>query len=121
VVINKRGRGFFIVVICTFFLLIIFSYFVNAIFNNESGGMVKYSLNEVPNELIITKGEQFNLDIDYDGEYTFSDDSDLFDIDPINGEIVFIPDNVGDHFVVIIALKDIEHFDYKLINFRVVE
>ena len=81
----------------------------------------RYDINGIPEVIEIERGEEFSLDIDAPEGYTFSDDSDLFDIDPSSGEINFVPEESGEYYAVIVALSSIEDFQYKLIKLRVVE
>ena len=58
--------------------------------------------------------------IDYGEEYVFSDDTDLFDINREKGIVSFIPEKEGEFYAVIIALREVDDFQYKLIKFKVV-
>ena len=80
-----------------------------------------YNFDDLPDNFELTKGEEFNLDIHFEPDYKFSDNTDLFDINSETGEISFTPEKIGDFKAVIIVLKDVDNFDYKLIEFRVVE
>ncbi|MBU3940622.1 MAG: hypothetical protein KKH88_01705 [Nanoarchaeota archaeon] len=75
---------------------------------------------ELPDSFEIIKGQNFILDLDIYGDYVFSDDSSLFDISK-EGLINFVPESVGEFDVVIIALKTVDDFKFKLVKFRVVE
>lgn len=82
--------------------------------------MDKYNFENLPNSFQLFKGHEFGMDIDFDEGYTFSDDNELFDINSETGVIYFTPGNEGNYSIVIIALKDINDFRYKLINFEVI-
>lgn len=83
--------------------------------------MDKYNFDELPDFFEIIVGNEFAIDIELDGNYVFSDNSELFDINNETGIIYFVPENEGNFSVVVIALKDVENFEYKLVNFLVVE
>jgi hypothetical protein len=81
----------------------------------------KASFLDLPDYFEVKKGEEFILDIDFDEEFVFSDDSDLLLIDKDTGVLSFVSEELGEFKVVIIALKDVDDFHYKLVKFRVVE
>lgn len=81
----------------------------------------KYDFDELPTCFEIKLNEEFILDIDKEGDFVFSDDSEIFNIDRDTGIISFVPNAVGEFSVVVIALKDVDNFYYKLINFVVIE
>ena len=81
---------------------------------------LQYNLDEIPEILEIEKGEEFILDVDAPEGYIFSDDSDLFDIDPSSGEINFIPEEEGEYYFVVVALNSVDDFQYKLVKLKVI-
>lgn len=88
---------------------------------NSTLGDLNYNFDDVPNEFEIEKGKEFFMNIDIGEGYTFSDDTDLFDINETSGVINFIPDKTGEFYVNIIVLKNIEDFRFKLIKINVIE
>jgi len=81
----------------------------------------KYGFDDLPAVIVLEKDKISNFDIDHEEGVRFSDNTDLFDIDELSGEISFVPSEVGKFNVVIIALRDVGDFKYKLISFEVVE
>lgn len=82
---------------------------------------VKYDFNSLPDVFEVEKGQTLVLDIEFEEDYVFSDDSDFVDIDKEEGKLIFESNEVGEYNVVVIALKDVDNFYYKLIKFRVVD
>ena len=77
------------------------------------------NFNELPDTFEIPVGQEFVLDIDFEEGYIFSDDSDLFEINKENGVVSFTPEEIGAFKVVVIALRDLDDFHFKLIEFKV--
>lgn len=87
-----------------------------------SPAIEKYNFNELPDSFDVTLGNEFRIDIDIleQGNYVFSEDTDLFDIEKETGIISFIPEEPGEYKVNLIALENVDNFHIKLITFRVV-
>jgi len=112
-----------LIVLClalVFVLLIDIPYAGLFVFENNVN---RYDFDELPDSFEIRLNEEFNLNIDISEEedFVFSDDSDVFDINRDTGIISFVPGSLGEFNVVVIALKDVDNFHYKLINFVVIE
>ena len=118
---NKIELSLIVLCLALVFVLVIdIPYTGLFIFENNVN---RYDFDELPNSFEIKLNEEFNLNIDIneEGDFVFSDDSDIFDIDRDTGIISFVPNEVGEFKVVVIALKDVDNFYYKLINFVVIE
>lgn len=95
------------------------------LFLNYTGYVVldekTYNLNELPDVFELQKGQELRLDLNFNEGYSFSDDSNLVEINRESGKMTFESDNIGEYNVVLIALKDVGNFEYKLIKFRVID
>nr|MBA4404661.1 hypothetical protein [Nanoarchaeum sp.] len=80
-----------------------------------------YNFNELPDMFELQKGQELILDLNFEEGYSFSDDSNIVDINKENGKLIFKSDEIGEYSVVLIALKDVSNFEYKLVKFRVIE
>jgi uncharacterized protein (TIGR03790 family) len=74
----------------------------------------------------LTEDESFSYtvtasDMDADDTLTFSDDTDLFDIDPVTGEISFTPtnDHVGEHSITISVLDGDGESDFQIVRITI--
>ena len=107
----------------TWFILVSLIYIIFFLFikSTISGSFVinqqAISFDDVPNEYYLQRYQPFSLDIDYEAGYTFSDNTDLFDIDQVSGIISFTPFEVGEYTVVLLAFQDPAHYKVKAIRF----
>jgi len=113
------GREFFV-----FWSFLIVAFLALFLIRAYTGGVVyqeyKYDISEIPKEIEINLGDGLYLDVDAGPGYSFSDDTDLFDIDPLTGVVDFVPESRGEYYFVVIALSDVDRFDYRLVKLRVV-
>lgn len=107
-----------LVILLVFLMFFEFSYAVAEEETLDYG--YSYWFDELPEEFNLTIGESFSLDIDFEDDYFFSEDSDLIDITKETGIFSFTPEEEGEFYTVFIALKDVMNFEYRLVKFRVV-
>lgn len=77
------------------------------------------NFNELPPILTLEKDKRFSLDLDHQPGYVFSDNSDLFDINPSTGVIDFTPTQSGEHIAIVAAYENIGNYELKVIRFKV--
>lgn len=116
---NKKGRLGKLIFISLCFVLLVVFFGISS--TGEPISIEKVSFFDLPHSFEVKKGEEFILDIDFDEDFVFSDDSDLLYIDKDTGLFSFVSEESGEFKVVVIALKDLDEFHYKLITFQVVE
>jgi len=76
---------------------------------------------DLPDVITLNINEPYYLKIDHELGYSFSDNTQLFDINPTTGEISFTPTESGINYVVIIATgDDFTNFQAKPMIFDVV-
>jgi len=114
-----KKRNLILIAIIVLISLLVF--LTNFSFTGYSVYETNYYLYNLPDVFQIKKGEEFFLNVDFDEGYKFSDNTGLFDIDADTGTINFVPGEIGKFNVVIIVLKDVNDFHYKLVKFVVVE
>jgi hypothetical protein len=92
------------------------------------GGIDEEPELELVGNLVADEGETFSYTVsieNYDPQanYTFSDDTELFDIDPATGNVSFKPseDDVGTHVVTITVTDDEGRTDSTTATFRILE
>jgi len=111
-----------IVIIAVFFLILaglLFSFDTFTGFTIKETG--EYEFLELPEILMVERGQENFFDIDFEEGYRFSDNTDLFEIEENSGEFSFISEELGEFNVVFVALKDVDNFYFRLIRFQVVE
>lgn len=116
---GKRGRLGKLIFISLCFVLLVAFFGISS--TGEEISVEKVSFFDLPDSFEVKKGEEFILDVDFNEDFVFSDDSDLLVIDKETGVFIFLSEEVGEFRVVVIVLKDLDNFYYKLIKFRVIE
>ena len=117
--LGKRGRLGKLIFISLCFVLLVAFFGISS--TGEEISVEKVSFFDLPDSFEVKKGEEFILDVDFNEDFVFSDDSDLLVIDKETGVFIFLSEEVGEFRVVVIVLKDLDNFYYKLIKFRVIE
>ena len=82
-------------------------------------GVNKIDFNELEDVYNLRINDEFILDVDYNEGYTFSENTDLFDINESTGVISFVPNEAGVHPSVIVAMHNSSDFIYKVVLFNV--
>ena len=117
----KKRKKFWIFLVIVGLIYLGLFFFIKSQISGAFAVETKESIyfDDLPGAIQLPRNQQFVLDVDYLDCYVFSDNSDLFDINETTGVISFVPRETGEFPVVIIALKDLENYEVKVVIFNV--
>ena len=115
---DKRGKIrllFFI-----FLALVSVTLYTSGELANNSNLKGDIGFENSPEIFTLKVGEEFNYDFNLGEGYYYSDDTDKFDIDRINGNVSFVPTKKEEFDVVVIGMKSPGDFVYRSFRFKVI-